>query len=175
MRLATLTMLFAAAASAGDWTAPVAVLHEMKPCVSYRAKLDGDLLMVQATIEAGWHTFAMDNQRRATEKLAGKKSLGMDMPTEIKVTGLDVTGPWRQTAPKDFSKPELRWFSWGFEQQALFVARVRGNAPAQIGIRGQACTESICKNINLEISLPAAETKSQPAGIDLNTLVPVSY
>src|SRR5687768_10215044 len=174
MRLDTLTLLFAAAASAGDWTAPVAVLHEMKPCVSYRAKLDGDLLMVQATIEPGWHTFAMDNQRRATEKLAGKKSLGIDMPTEIKVTGLDVTGPWRQTAPKDFSKPDLRWFSWGFEQQALFVAKVRGSAPAQIVIRGQACTESICKNINLEILLPASDSKSAAASMDLTSLVPVS-
>ena len=58
----------------------------------------------------------MDNRIRAEEKLAGKKSLGIDHPTEIKVSGgLEVEGPWHQTNPKDFSRPELRWFSWGFE------------------------------------------------------------
>ena len=85
--------------------------------------------MVRAAIEPGWHTFAMDNKQRAEEKLAGRKSLGIDHPTEITLTGgLEMAGPWYQTPPKDFSKPELRWFSWGFERQALFAAKIRRRA-----------------------------------------------
>src|SRR6476620_12110802 len=105
-----------------DWSNPVEVRHDVQKCVSYRARLSGDFLVVQATSEPGWHTFAMDNKLRAEEKLAGKKSLGIDHPTECKLTGAPVVeGPWYQTPPKDFSKPELRWFSWGFERQALFA------------------------------------------------------
>ena len=77
-------------------------------------------LVIQATHEAGWHTFAMDNKLRAQEKLAGKRSLGIDGPTEIAVTqGLELAGPWHQSVPKEFSKPELRWYSWGFEGQVF--------------------------------------------------------
>ena len=67
----------------------------------------------------------MDNKLRAQEKLAGKRSLGIDSPTEIVFAeGLELNGPWYQSVPRDFSKPELRWYSWGFEGQALFVAKV---------------------------------------------------
>ena len=75
---------FASAALAAEWSAPVHVLHELKPCVTYRAKIDGDLLVVQAAIQPGWHTFAIDNERRAAEKLAGKPSLGIDQPTVLR-------------------------------------------------------------------------------------------
>jgi hypothetical protein len=145
-------------------------------CLTYKAKLDGPFLVVQATIEPGWHTFAMDNKTRAEEKLAGKRSLGIDHPTEIVLSGgLDAAGPWYQSPPKDFSKPELRYFSWGFdERQAVFVAKVRRSAagPARIGIRGQACTASVCKNIDVAIAVPlgSADTAQQ---IDLKNLVHV--
>ena len=100
--------------------------HDDNLCLSYQARLDGEYLVVRANLEPGWHTFAMDNKQRAEEKLAGKKSLGIDRPTEIVVSGgLQTAGPWLQSQPKDFSKPELRWFSWGFEKQALFVAKMR--------------------------------------------------
>jgi DsbC/DsbD-like thiol-disulfide interchange protein len=163
---------------ASDWTEAVEVRQDSKRCVSYRAKLDGPFLVVQATLDPGWHTFAMDNKQRALEKLAGKKSLGIDRPTEIVLTeGLDLEGPWYQSAPKDFSKPELRWFSWGFEGQALFVAKVRhsGAGTARVTVRGQACTETTCKNIETEISLPMADTpvKTGPSKIDLKALVQV--
>ena len=117
-------------------------------------------------IEPGWHTFSMDNKQRAQEKLAGKKSLGIDHPTEIALTGgLGGSGPWFQSPPKDFSKPDLRWFSWGFEQQAMFVTKVRRGdaAPARIGFRGQACTDTTCKNIDVAISLPATSAKADSA------------
>ena len=165
------------ATRAGDWTDPVEVRHEFKRCVSYRARLSGEFLVVQAAHEAGWHTYAMDNKQRAEEKLAGKQSLGIDGPTEIKLTqGLEVAGPWYQSPPKDLSRPELQWFTWGFDGQALFVGKVRrsGAGPARIAIGGQACTETNCKKVDLAIALPlAANTNDDPSDIDLKTLVQV--
>ncbi len=110
--LLVIGIVCAAAAWAGEWTEAVEVRHDDNLCLSYRARLDGPFLVVMATIEPGWHTFAMDNKLRAEEKLAGKKSLGIDHPTEIALSGgLEAAGPSQQSAPKDFSKPELRWFS----------------------------------------------------------------
>ncbi len=170
--------VFAAAARAGDWTDAVEVRHEHRPCVSYRARLAGQFVVVQATLEPGWHTFAMDNKQRAKEKLAGRESLGIDSPTEIKLSqGLEVVRPWYQTSPKDFSKPDLLWFTWGFDGQALFVAKVRrtGAGPARIAVGGQACTDTICKQVDVEIPLPLprAATNTNPSALDFKTLVRV--
>ncbi len=169
-----------AASKPGDWTDAVEVWHDENLCLSYRARVDGPFLVVQAKLEPSWHTFAMDNNQRAAEKLAGKQSLGIDRPTDITLSGsLDLVGPWSQSPPKDFSKPDLRWYSWGFEQQALFVAKVRRlrAAPASIRIRGQACTDTICKNIDVALTIPRiiiqANAEAAPADIDLKTLVPV--
>ena len=41
--------------------------------LSYRARVEGDWLVVEATHEPGWHTYAMDNVVRAREK-SGKMS-----------------------------------------------------------------------------------------------------
>src|SRR5262245_44498125 len=85
-------------ASAGDWSAPVDVLHELKPCITYRAKIDGDILVIEAALQSGWHTFAIDNEQRAAEKRAGKPSLGIDQPTQIKLAnGLELAGSWYQS------------------------------------------------------------------------------
>lgn len=151
----------------------VEVRHEETLCLTYQARLDGSYLVIRAAIEPGWHTFAMDNKRRAEEKLAGKPSLGIDHPTEFTVTGgLETVAPWYQTPPKDFSRPELRWFSWGFERQAVFAIKIRRKspAPARIAVRGQACTDTTCKNIDVEIPLPAAP---EPSNLDLKTLIQV--
>jgi DsbC/DsbD-like thiol-disulfide interchange protein len=176
--VAALGMAFAARAQAGEWTQPVEVRHEVQRCVSYRARLQGEYLLVEATLEPGWHTFAMDNERRAAEKLAGRQSLGIDQPTQIGVgEGLEVGGGWLQTAPRDFSKPELRWYSFGFDKKALFAAKVRrsGTGAARITVRGQACTETTCKNIDVALSLPLAGAgrQSDAAPQELKTLVPV--
>ncbi len=167
-----------AAARAGEWTEAVEVRHELKRCVSYRARLAGEFLIVQATHEAGWHTLAMDNKQRAKEKLAGRESLGIDSPTEIRLAqGLEVAGPWYQSRPKDFSRPELLWFTWGFDGQALFVAKVRrsGAGPARVALGGQACTETICKKVDVAISIPlaGANAGADPAAIDFKALVRV--
>ena len=169
-----IALAIASISSAAEWTAPVHVLHEFKPCVTYRAKLDGEYLVVQATIQPGWHSFAIDNERRAAEKLAGKPSLGIDQPTILKVqNGLEIAGPWYQTPPRDFSKPELRWYSWGFEQQATFASKVRhtGAGPVEIDIRGQACSDKTCKNIDVSLSMPLSAPAEATTTVDLKALV----
>ena len=182
--LALATLIFASAppAHAGEWSETAVLRRDLRPLVSYRAKLEGEFLVVQADHEEGWHTCAMDNKIRAEEKLAGKQSLGIDAPTEISVTeGLELAGGWRQSPPADFSKPELRWFTWGFEESALFVAKVRrtGDGPARISVRGQACSEASCQNIDLNLSLsltswnPVAAAGASALGIDSEKLIAV--
>ncbi|MFN0106185.1 MAG: protein-disulfide reductase DsbD domain-containing protein [Bryobacteraceae bacterium] len=173
-----LLLAFAAfAVSAAEWSKPAEIVVDDEIRATYRARVDdGGRLLIQLTLANGWHTFAMDNEIRANEKLAGKKALGMDKPTSFVVAGgLAVEGPWMQPAPADFSKPELRIFSWGFEKQALFAAKAKrtANEPrAQVAIKAQACTESICKNIDtsLELDLTLAPGPTEPA---LSTLTAV--
>ena len=143
--------------------------HLNETCVVYRAKVAGDELIVEADIGEGWHTFAMDNELRAKEALAGKQSLGIDGPTEIELSaGLEPAGPWRQTPPTDFSKPELRWFSWGFDKRAVFAVKVKTTGgTARIALKGQACSETTCKNVDIELEAPASEGASSLAGLEL--------
>lgn len=159
---------------AGPWSAPVDVLHELKPCVTYRGRFDAGYLVIEAVLQPGWHTFTVDNEERAAQKRAGKPSLGIDQPTQITAgSGLQFAGPWYQLPPKDFSKPALRWYSWGFENQALFVAKVQraGKGPVQVQIRGQACTDTKCKNVDVSLSVPPGEPGKATPEINLKTLV----
>jgi hypothetical protein len=150
----------------------VEVRHEDALAVSYQARFDGPYLIVRATVGQGWHTFAMDNKKRAEEKLAGKPALSQDRATEITpLQGITVAGPWMQSPPKDFSRPELRWFSWGFERQAVFAAKAQGTgAAARVRLQGQACTETICKNVDVTIAVPRGKA-SAAAETDLKDLV----
>lgn len=163
----------AVASWAGEWSEPAAVTHQDDIVAQYRARVDGPYLVVSVVLEPGWHTFSMDNERRAKERLAGKMSLGIDQPTVITVSGgLKPSGAWLQPEPKDFSKPELRWFSYGYEKEAVFAVKVDGAAPALLRVRGQACTESTCKNINLELPL-ATGAPGGAAQLDASKLVAV--
>lgn len=158
-------------AAAEEWSEPAVVRHDLAPVITYRAKMAGEYLLVEAKIEAGWHTFAMDNKVRAEEKLAGKKSLGIDRPTEIKLTGIAAAGPWYQPPPKDFSKAELRWYAFGFEEKATFATKARrAGGAASVEVKGQACTDSVCKNIDVELTLPL---KSDSADVDVKSMVEV--
>ena len=177
---ASIAFLFAfaagALAQAGDWSPAVEVRHDDELCVAYQARVDGSYLVVRATLGAGWHTFAMDNKARAAEKLAGKPAISIDRATEITAGGgLQTAGPWYQTPPKDFSRPELRWFSWGFDRQAQFVTKVgrAGSAASTLTLKGQACTEKICKNVDVSIAAPAAEASAAASSTDLKDLVQV--
>ena len=76
--------LQASTPSAG-WSEPVAVRKGRTLCVTYRAMLVDDWLVVRADHEKGWHTYAMDNTQRANEKLNGKPLLGVEEPTAIQL------------------------------------------------------------------------------------------
>lgn len=161
-RLVGLFTLAALAIPAAEWSKPVEIVVDDTVCAAYKARVDdGGHLVVALTLANGWHTFAMDNQLRANERLAGKKALGMDRPTSFAVSGgLSVDGPWMQPELADFSKPELRIFSWGFEKQALFAAKVKrtgAGSTARVAIRAQACTETICKDINTALDLDLSQ------------------
>jgi len=171
MKLIAIIAACSALAFAGDWSAPVEVRHEEDVAVSYQARIDGQWLVVRAKVGNGWHTFSMDNKRRADEKLAGKQAISVDKPTEIAPAGLDIEGPWYQTEPKDFSHPELRWFSWGFDKDAVFAAKIRRPAAGKLTIKGQACTDAICKNI--DVTVPVSPIGVAPSDTDIKKLTPV--
>jgi hypothetical protein len=169
----TILLILAALASAADWSRPAEVRHEDALVISYTARLDGPYLVVRANIGQGWHTFALDNVQRVEEKLAGKPALSMDHSTEIAVSGVQVEGPWHQSAPKDFSRPELRMFSFGYDRDAVFAAKVRraGAGPAKLRIRGQACTETVCKNIDVPLTVALPVKAATSAEVKLHELV----
>ena len=160
---------------AQDWSPAVEVIHDETICLKYQARIDGDVLLVRAQIAPGWHTFAMDNKVRATERLAGKRSLGQDKPTSIAVSGsVTPNGTWYQSEVKDLSKPEQNWFSWGFENEVLFAVKVAGTGeggPAVLVMKGQTCSESTCKNI--EATLTLANVRLGPGQAAPKGLVPV--
>ena len=137
-RYLILALLLSTTLAAGDWSSAVEVRHDDEIAISYQARLDGTFLVVRAALGPGWHTFAMDNKRRADEKLAGKPALSVDRPTEIVLLGFDLAGSWYQTPPKDFSHPDLRWFSWGFEGQAVFAAKIRRPPSQRSTVRAAA-------------------------------------
>ena len=90
--IVTVVILFGITkANAGAWTEPVEVRQEENLCLTYQAKLEGSMLVVRATIEPAWHTFAMDIKKRAEEKLAGRASLGIERGTLKPEADADVT------------------------------------------------------------------------------------
>jgi hypothetical protein len=169
----TFLLLFGSLALAADWSPPAEVRHEDALVITYTARVDGPYLVVRANVGPGWHTFALDNVQRVEEKLAGKTALSMDRSTEIGVAGLQVEGAWHQSPPKDFSRPDLRMFSFGYDREAIFAAKVRpGNAgSAKLRIRGQACTESVCKNIDVPVTVAVPAKAGASAEVKWSDLV----
>ena len=157
LRLPTVLLALAAPVFCGEWTLQAHAERNGRALASYRAKLDGEYLVVEVKTAEGWHTYAMDNKQRAREALAGKMSLGVEENTRVTVSqGLEVSGPWRQSEPKDFSQPDLRWFTWGFDAPALLAAKVRrtGAGPALVAVRAQICDSVSCQAVDTELELP---------------------
>jgi len=169
----TILFLLASAAWAADWSQPGEVRHEDTLVISYTARVDGPYLVVRANITQGWHTFSLDNVQLVKERLAGKPALSMDRSTEIAVTGLQVEGPWHQSPPKDFSRPNLRMFAFGYDHDVTFAAKVRteGAGPAKLRIRGQACTETVCKNVDVPLTVAVPAKPGAKSEVKLQELV----
>ena len=156
------------------WSPPIAAGDEFEPLVAYRARMQGDYLVIEAKHDPGWHSYAIDNEVRAAAKLAGAESLGVELPTSFVVRGATVVGAWLQTPPEDFSDQEIQWFTWGFSNTATFAAKLQGveAAPVVIAVRGQVCDADTCRDVDLELQFdPATHQTSQ--ALDLTTLVPV--
>lgn len=146
---------FTVADDAG-WSNAVVVRQGADQIVRFQARVDGGYLLVRAMHEEGWHTYAMDNELRAVESLRGKMSLGIEQGIEITVAGgLELEGHWLQTAPRDLSRPELRWFTYGFDQTAFFARRVKNLTadPVVLRVKGQACSGETCCQIDVELHL----------------------
>lgn len=166
---AVLALAFAGFSWAGSWSDPVkATARDGTPLVTCRAKLSGEFLVVEVHAAEGWHVYAMDNEQRAKEALAGKMSLGVEQNTEIIVTGgLEQLGDWFQSEPTDFSQPELRWYSYGFEGASLLASRVKrnGGTSANVAVRAQACDSDSCISVEADLELPVVDE----AGGDFTT------
>ena len=139
--------------------AAVEVRHDDKLAVTYSASQVGNHVVVRAAVEPGWHTFAMDNKVREREMLKGKPSLGSELPTVITLNGFEAAGAWTQTSPKDFSKPAERYYGFGYDKEAYFVVPVKAGGKGQVALKAQACTESVCKNIDVEIPVENGKGK----------------
>ncbi len=174
MKFAILFFL-ASSVFAADWSQPAEVRHEDAVVISYSGRVDGPYLVVRATIAPGWHTFALDNVPRVEEKLAGKPALSMDRSTEIAVTGLQISGPWHESPPKNFSRPELRMFSFGYDHEGIFAAKMGPGrvTSVKLRIRGQACTETVCKNVDVPLTVAVPAKQGRAAEVKWEDLVPV--
>lgn len=164
-----LAVLISAPALAGMWSEPGYVLHRGDMAVTYRARLAGDYLIVEAKHAPGWHSYSMDNKLRAREA-TGKESPECELPTRIALSGgLQTDGAWRQSKPEDLSQPDIYWYTWGFENAAYFAVPVKraDGASAEIVINAQACNASSCQMVqNLKLTVPL---DSDPPAMDDET------
>ena len=64
-------------------------------------------------------------------------------------------------------------FSFGYDREAVFAAKVRraGAGSAKLRIRGQACTETVCKNIDVPLTIALPAKPGIPAEVKLQELV----
>ena len=171
----TIAAMLTASLWAGGWSVPAeATDREGNALVTCRAKLTGDHLVVEIQAIEGWHVYAMDNELRAKEALAGKMSLGVEQNTEVQVSGgLKVVGGWYQTEPADFSQPELRWYSYGFEGTSTLAAEVERTSgdSASVTVRAQACDSASCVTVEAALDVPLTAGAGESFSTD--SLVPV--
>ncbi len=159
-----LCLLVPTLAMAGEWVESKPVMYRGEIAMTYRARLAGEWLIVEAKHSPAWHSYAMDNVERA-RKATGKQTPETELPTRIAVTGgLKTVGAWKQTAPKDLSKADIQWYSWGFEGTARFavkVERVADGGEAVITVNAQSCNASSCSMVrDLKIVLPVTAEPS---------------
>ena len=173
--IAAVITLVAAQGVASDWSREAtAKARDGSALVTCRSRLAGDFLLVELRPADGWHVYAMDNEQRAKEALAGRMSLGIEQNTEVLVEGdLQVVGDWYQSQPRDFSQPDLRWYSYGFEGTSLLAARVSRGASksATVTVRAQACDSASCITVEAEMEVSLAGTSH--GDFDPTGLVPV--
>ena len=107
----------------------------------------------------------MDNQKRAEAKLAPS----MDRNTEVTaVAGLQIAGPWFQPAPEDFFAAPVAKLQLGVRSGGDVCGEGARTGTGRARLRGPACTETICKNIDVTLAVPSP-TSGVP-GFDVKDL-----
>ena len=153
-------LLGATSQNEAGWSDEVVVRQGFEPVVKIQARVQDGYLIVRLKHEAGWHTYAMDNETRAAAALQGKPSLGVEQGLSFEVkSGLDLEDRWLQTGPTDLSKPELRWFTYGFDETAWFACPVRKiqSRYVVLHVRGQACSGETCCQIDEMLEFPSQD------------------
>ncbi|MDF1826402.1 MAG: Trx7/PDZ domain-containing (seleno)protein [Verrucomicrobiales bacterium] len=140
------------------WSNPEFVRRGTDKVVRYRAAFANGHLLVEAVHEPGWHSYAMDNPARGEER-AGRPGGDQELPTVISLPGsLKTGGDWIQTVPVDYSKPEIHWYTWGFEGTSWFAVPLESlpEDAVSIQISSQVCDASSCAGVfDLSLSVPA--------------------
>ena len=160
-----------AAAQEGEEPAPQEVWFGDDIAVTYAARIESDWLIVEVRHEPGWHTYAMDNVERASEA-TGRDRPDTELPTRMTPSPeIELASPWRQTDPTDLSQPDIRLYTWGFEERAFFAARVeRADPGGWMQVDAQACTDRLCAMVD---ALPVPVTRSSEQSVDPETLAVV--
>ncbi|MEM9405632.1 MAG: hypothetical protein AAGA81_06315, partial [Acidobacteriota bacterium] len=143
--------------------------HRDETVVAYTALEKDGWIFVKVEHRPTWHTYAMDNLLRAQER-SGNEEPEAELPTVIHLDGAASSEGWLQSEPKDLSQPELRWYTWGFEDTSWFARRAEGDVE-QLVIDAQACTADRCAMVE-ELAVPVlpAESGDLP---DIEGLEPV--
>lgn len=171
--MCALAVATSCAAAAAD-PATAIVRHRAAPVVTLTAEIVDSHLVVRAEMAPGWHIYAMDNVERAQAK-SGKERPDCELPTRIAVEGpVRVAGKWRQTQPVDLSNPEIIWYTWGFENEAVFAAplEITGSGPITVTVNGQACNESSCSMIQ-DVSIVVDPAGESTGTLDYDSLAPL--
>ncbi|MFC5051166.1 Trx7/PDZ domain-containing (seleno)protein [Rubritalea spongiae] len=139
------------------WSATDTIRKGSEIVVEYRATIANKHLIIEAKHHKGWHTYAIDNPQRAIN-LDGKKG-NQELPTQIQLPAeLKTLSNWKQSVPNNYSKPEIHWYTWGFEGTSYFAIELAKTptSPTEIGIRSQACDATSCAGtFDMILSVPA--------------------
>lgn len=156
------------------WSTPAYLTSGNEKAVAYSAAVANGYLLVQAKHFADWHSFTMDNPQRSIGKLGEKGN--QELPTGI-VVDQETEGAWLQTGPTDFSKPDIRWYTWGFQGVSYFAVKLSDpGKQVNLKVSAQACRADICAGaVDLELEVPATSAgEMNPAAAKLiGSLKPV--
>ena len=144
--------------------------------VSFRAELVENYLVIWANPAKGWHTFAMDNERRARQAAGDRRLLGVEQGLSISLSGgMKPVSGWRQSMPREFSNLGQSWFSFGFDEQACFACRVESveATDLMIHIRGQACDSKTCRPVDVRLRI--AQVRGRSEAFDFDSLIRVDH
>ena len=159
-------------ASTSQWSKSKAAYNGQEIAIWYRGAVFGKTLVIEANHGKGWHSYSMDNTIRAQAK-NGPDAMS-ELPTRLRLEdSVKTAGDWRQTKPKDMSKPKMNWNTWGFEGKTYFI-RELSELPKNdfsITINAQVCNEGSCAMANdLVLKIPSkVNNETSPASVE-NTI-----